>query len=226
MHMLHVLFFCLALIVNFDRGEGNIVKGHVKIYGSDSKIEIQRGGGYEVEADRVKRQDSREANNPDHHVYVSLHPLDFKPSFEKSSKVNIRQHEKTFIPCVTAVTVGSTVYFLNDDEFFHNVYSLTRGSRFNIGRRPSGNSYPQKIKKKGVIKLSCDIHAEMRAVILSYDTPYFQKLDGNGNFEFKNLPDGRYRIEVYHLDYRKIEGEIRVENNEILQLNFAFNGKA
>jgi len=72
-------------------------------------------------------------------VIVSVYNLTTEVELKPTAEAVVTQRQQTFIPHVLPVTKGTTVYLLNEDEFFHNIYSLTPGSRFNIGRRPPGN---------------------------------------------------------------------------------------
>lgn len=144
--------------------------------------------------------------HPDQNVYIILHPLNFTPELTPSSNIVITQKAQTFIPLVQAITVGSTIYLLNEDNDYHNVYSRTPKAAFNIGRRPTGHVYPQIIEKVGVIKLFCDIHAHMKAFVLSLDTPYFSKVLPDGSYELANVPDGSYELEVFHVN-KQIKGK-------------------
>lgn len=75
---------------------------------------------------------------PDRNVIIILHPLSFEPTSSPTENAYVSQQEQTFSPNVLPIVAGSKVSFLNEDEFFHNVQSLTRGARFNIGRRAPG----------------------------------------------------------------------------------------
>ena len=153
--------------------------------------------------------------HPNRNVIISLHPLTFEPTLTPTRNATITQREQTFLPKVLPVTKGSKVYFLNEDEFFHNVQSLTPKAKFSIGRRAPGISYSQKVNKVGVVNLMCDIHSHMNAVILSLDTPYFTRVAEDGNFRIDNLPDGKYRIEIFHPNCSKITDTIEVEGGKM-----------
>ena len=161
----------------------------------------------------------------DMNAIVSLHPLDFQPELTLTSDAYITQKEQTFLPRVLPVVVGSKVHFLNEDEFFHNVQSYTPKSRFSIGRRAPGISYSQKINRVGVVSLLCDIHSHMNAVILSLDTPYFTRVEADGTFIIENLPDGRYRVEVYHPNCDKITDQVSVSGGEAFTVSYDFSIK-
>ncbi|MEL6135620.1 MAG: carboxypeptidase regulatory-like domain-containing protein, partial [Bacteroidota bacterium] len=127
------------------------------------------------------------------------------------------------IPIVTPITRGSTVYILNEDNQYHNVYSHTPKASFNIGRRPPGAMYPQRINKAGVVKLFCDIHDHMQAFVVSLDTPYFTKARSDGSYSMSGLPDGRYRVEVFHPKLPGSRREIQVRGGQSLSLNFSLS---
>jgi plastocyanin len=171
-----------------------------------------------------------ETTSPLRSVIISAHPISFKVDVEPLSKpVQIIQRDAVFIPQVTPVTVYSIVQFINDDPFFHNVFSLTPGAKFNIGRRPTGDVYskeiPQlswKVEGLGPISLYCDIHSQMSAVILSLDTPYFTRVNNDGTFILKDLPPGEYEIRAYHPKFEVVSQRIVLINNQQNEVNLSF----
>jgi len=150
-------------------------------------------------------------------VVISAHPLSFKPKVQPLTKNRtMDQRDATFIPRVLPVTQGTVVQFVNNDPFYHNVFSLTPGNQFNIGRRTRGEVVQKKIGERkieglGEVKLFCDIHTQMNAVILSLDTPYFTKPDANGNYVLKDLPEGRYEVRVYHPDLTPVIERLEIK---------------
>ena len=108
------------------------------------------------------------------------------------------QRDKTFVPHLLVVQTGAAVQFPNEDPFFHNVFSLFDGKRFDLGLYESGTSRTVHFERSGVSFLFCNIHSEMNAVVLSVDTPYFGVSDKSGKLTIPNVPDGRYRLQVYY----------------------------
>ncbi len=197
----------------------NTVKGKIN-FTAKSELLIQKGVNYQEGSNNSEeKQRLDELNQPRRNVYISLHPLDFIPELTETEGAVITQRAKTFSPNMIAVTKGTTVKFVNEDEHYHNVYSLTRKARFNIGRRPTGNVYGQKINKVGVIKLGCDIHDDMSATIWSLDTPYFTKINEDGTYKIDNLPDGAYEIRIFHPSLIKFSEEIKVEGGVVFEKN-------
>ncbi|MDW3652853.1 MAG: hypothetical protein R8P61_37585 [Bacteroidia bacterium] len=156
-------------------------------------------------------------------VHVVLHPLDFDARTSPMENAVITQKKEKFIPQVLLITPGSTVYFLNEDNQYHNVFSRAPRASFNIGRRPPGHVYPKRIDRTGTIKIFCDIHAHMRAYVISVDTPYFSRLDARGEYEIRNLPDGRYRMEIIHPMLDSYSREIELEGGENLFRSWDLN---
>lgn len=137
-------------------------------------------------------------------VVVWLEPLDTSgvkilPTVEKPSKrPQIIQKNKSFQPHLTVVRVGSTVDFPNRDPFFHNVFSLFDGKRFDLGLYEAGATNSVRFDRMGVSYLFCNIHPEMSAVVVTLDTPYYGVSDKSGNVEIMNVPDGRYELHVWY----------------------------
>jgi plastocyanin len=221
-----LLFYMLSAIlpgIYTHLQEGNEVTGKITV--SNCQNTIVKGVGYNKDGTEIMHSDDPMAQ-PDRNVIVSMHPLDFEPTLTLSEDAYISQSQQTFIPNVLPVVVGSKVHFLNEDEFFHNVQSYTPKARFSIGRRAPGISYSIKIKKTGIVDLTCDIHAHMNAKILSFDTPYFCRLNEDGSYALKDLPDGKYRLEVFHPFCNKIIDEVEVSGGKVFEFNYHLSGKA
>ena len=98
------------------------------------------------------------------------------------------QKNKTFTPHVLVVPVGSTVDFPNNDPFFHNVFSLFDGKRFDLGLYEAGSSRSIVFSRPGISYIFCNIHPEMSAVILALNTPYYGTTDRKGAIAIPNVP--------------------------------------
>lgn len=117
----------------------------------------------------------------------------------KSAKhLEIAQHNRAFEPNLLVVPVGSTVDFPNKDPFFHNVFSLFDGKRFDLGLYEAGGSSSVRFDRVGVSLLFCNIHPEMNAVVIALDTPYYGVSDSAGSVELHGVPDGNYQLHVWY----------------------------
>jgi plastocyanin len=126
-------------------------------------------------------------------------------------RAELRQEHETFIPHTVAITRGSSVDFPNGDPFFHNVFSLSRAANFNLGRYERGQSRAREFTKAGTIKVYCDIHSHMSAMVLVFDHPYFTIPELDGSFELPAVPAGQYTIVGWHERVGERIERIRVE---------------
>lgn len=115
-----------------------------------------------------------------------------------ATRASIAQKDEQFVPHVVAVTAGSSVAFPNEDPFFHNVFSLSRGASFNLGRYPSGSSRSKVFAKPGIVKVFCEIHSHMSAVIRVFDHPWFAVPADDGTFAIDEVPPGTHTLVAWH----------------------------
>ena len=124
---------------------------------------------------------------PDGHSAATGHPGPFR----------LVQKNKMFTPHLLVVPTGSSVDFPNQDPFFHNVFSLFNGKRFDLGLYESGTSRAVRFDREGVSYIFCNIHPEMGAVVLSLSTPYYGVSSSGGAVAIHNVPPGSYRLHVW-----------------------------
>lgn len=113
-------------------------------------------------------------------------------------KYEIRQQHKRFDPPVLAVPAGSVVAFPNLDPFFHNVFSLYDGKRFDLGLYEAGASRSVTFDHAGICYVFCNIHPEMAAAVVVLDTPYYALSNAAGEFRIAAVPAGRYLLFIWH----------------------------
>ena len=226
MKNLFLVLYILSTIIsgdNTNRQQLNEVTGIITV--SNCQKPVTQGNGYNKDGTEIMHSDDP-MTQPNRNIIVSVHPLNFEPKLSLTEDAYVSQSQQTFIPNILPIVVGSNVHFLNEDEFFHNVQSYTSKSRFSIGRRAPGISYSVKIKKIGIVDLTCDIHPHMNAKILSFDTPYFCRVKKDGSYSLKDLPDGKYRIEVFHPYCNKIVEEIEIIGGKAFEFNHLLSQRA
>lgn len=113
------------------------------------------------------------------------------------SHAQLLQKDKMFQPHVTAVSVGSVVDFPNADPIFHNAFSSFEGQIFDVGLYPPGTSRSIHFRRPGIVRVFCNIHPAMSAVIVVLDTPYFTKAGRDGRYQIAGVPPGSYELRVF-----------------------------
>jgi plastocyanin len=108
------------------------------------------------------------------------------------------QRDKSFHPSLIVIPVGGKVEFPNRDPFFHNVFSLFEGKRFDLGLYESGTTRFVHFDKPGISFIFCNIHSQMSAVVIALATPYYAISDTRGDISIPDVPPGRYDLQVFH----------------------------
>ena len=119
------------------------------------------------------------------------------PGGERPHAVMDQRHE-TFVPHVLGIPVGTTVEFPNHDSYFHNVFSLSRGASFDLGRYPRGESRERTFTRPGLVKVYCNLHSQMSATIVVLDHSFFTVPSSDGSFTLDDVPAGQYKLGAWH----------------------------
>jgi plastocyanin len=129
-------------------------------------------------------------------IWLSPSGSTFAPTVAPGN-FTLLQKNKMFTPHLLVVPVGSSVAFPNADPFFHNVFSLFDGRRFDLGLYEAGSTRSVVFSREGVSYIFCNIHSEMSAVVISLATPFYGFADPQGVFHIKDVPDGEYELHVW-----------------------------
>jgi plastocyanin len=130
------------------------------------------------------------------------------------------QQDGTFVPHVLPVPVGSTVEFPNADRVYHNVFSLSKASSFDLGRYPRGQSRSVRFDSAGVVKVFCHIHSDMTAVVLVVPNAFFVQPDENGRFRIDGIPAGTYTVVAWHERARRVAATVQVLDDATTWVRF------
>ena len=174
-----IFFVSAAAQTNDVAGQpAQAVKGEVRLIYADS-------GGTVMDSSRV---------------VVWLVPMDtVRPIRFNAKRPNYRmvQHNKTFEPNLLVVPMGSVVVFPNLDPWFHSVFSLYRGKRFDLGLHEAGSRKEVRFDRPGASYVFCNIHPEMVAVVLTVDSEFYGISDKAGHISIAAVPPGRYLLHVW-----------------------------
>jgi plastocyanin len=150
---------------------------------------------------KVELRDSREASVRKRLDYsgivISLNPV--KPAAHLvDTHVTMLQKDKTFKPHVLAIAAGTYVDFPNADPIFHSAFSSYNGQLFDLGLYAPGSTKSVRFSREGIVRVFCNIHSAMSAVIVVLPTPYFATTQRDGTFQIPNVPPGDYQFTVFH----------------------------
>ncbi|UCG14253.1 MAG: hypothetical protein JSU72_07275 [Deltaproteobacteria bacterium] len=155
-------------------------------------------------------------------VYVAKAPAG--PTDGSQAKFIMDQTQLAFIPHILPVLVDSKVEFPNNDKVAHNVFSLSRAKKFNLGSYQPGEAKTVQFDQPGVVDLRCDVHQEMNAYILVLNNPYFALTDKEGRFtipdqsylgahDVKDVPPlspGKYLVKTWHEKLKTAKKKIEI----------------
>jgi plastocyanin len=112
-------------------------------------------------------------------------------------RASLDQKDEAFVPYVLPILVGTIVDFPNRDKTYHNVFSLSKVTSFDLGRYARGQSKAVRFDRPGVIRVFCDIHSHMSAYILVFAHHFFAATDADGRYHIDGVPAGSYDVAVW-----------------------------
>jgi hypothetical protein len=132
-------------------------------------------------------------------AFVWLQPLGNTPAlpFLPQGHYTLVQKNRTFTPHLQIIPTGSVVQFPNKDPFFHNVFSLFDGKRFDLGLYEAGSSKSVTFSRQGISYIFCNIHPEMSAVIVTLSSPLYAIADADDRIHIHSIPPGDYRLHLW-----------------------------
>jgi plastocyanin len=121
---------------------------------------------------------------------------------------------RQFHPRILPIVRDTKVDFFNDDNIYHNVFSLSKAKPFDLGIYPENTSKLVRFEKTGLVKLYCNIHPGMTSNILVLNNDFYTIPDSNGNFSIKNIPIGHYSLRIWHELAETQQHNIEIKENE------------
>lgn len=145
----------------------------------------------------------------------------FAPSSPPS--FSLAQENYQFVKSLIVVPRGATVAFPNKDQNYHNIYSLSKPKRFDLGRYKANETPIPKVvfDKPGFVALNCEIHDHMKANIIVVDTPYYTTTSPDGSYRLKNIPPGNYTLSAQISRRKKWKEAVTVTAKGVTRVNFA-----
>ena len=221
--------FALAAQIVLQPACGGTITGHVH---AEGKAGADTGGaaGDDAYASRkykyVPKVDY--AAMRDFVVYVegSFGTNVMATNVEQVATTKVAQHGAKFSPHVLPVMVGTTVEWPNNDDIYHNVFSVSDVTNFDLGLYKGDAPTPRVLfAKTGREDVYCSIHTDMHCVVLVLDNPYFATTDAGGNYTIQNVPPGTYKLKAWHDRLPADEKEIIVPTNGVVTADFTLTIK-
>jgi plastocyanin len=199
--------------------EKALLRRHVSPFFGAALLALLSAGS--VHATSVSFVVLQKDNKPLTGVVLTAEPESGKLPLPTPQKAVVDQVELTFVPDVTVIPVGSSVSFPNSDQVSHQVYSFSPARRFQLPLYRGQPHAPVVFDQPGIVTLGCNIHDNMVAFVVVTSAPYFGRTDDHGAWKIPNLPDGMYRLKLWHPllkdPTKMLERSVRVEsgNTEI-----------
>lgn len=142
----------------------------------------------------------------------------------RSGHATVLQRNRKLTPQVTPIEVGTRVSFPNEDDVFHNLFSLSEPLPLDLGRYAPGDVRSATFDRPGVVRLFCEIHPEMSGTVLVLATPYFAKPDADGVFRIRGVPEGVHTLIAWHESGATTTRTIEVRDYRTTRVNLILTG--
>lgn len=171
--------------------------GTVRARGADDAASVESGSYGSRRFKFVERINYDELT--DFFVYIDQPVPDPAPPTAPARATIIRQRDATFVPRILAVPVGTTVEFPNEDEIFHNVFSMSDATPFDLGLYKRGEQAKHvRFDQIGRVDVFCSIHKSMSCIVLVVPSRYVARADERGRWSIAGVPAGTYRVKAWH----------------------------
>lgn len=154
-------------------------------------------------------------------VYISS-PSSKIPRGLLEETLIVSTEDKQFSPQLMAVPRGGQVRFPNMDPIIHNVFSVSKGNEFDAGQYDQGDGSTHRFNEPGVVRIYCNVHHDMNAVLIVVDSPWYTLIDNQGRFQLKNLPAGEYEIRAHIRGAAEEVQTIKIPANGTAKVEFTF----
>jgi plastocyanin len=140
---------------------------------------------------------------------------------DAQASVTMAQRNERFEPHILPVVQGTRVEFPNEDDIYHNVFSLSSARAFDLGRFPKGEAKDVLFRKSGLVQVFCHIHSDMSGIVLVLPNAFFSAPSGGGEYAIEDVPAGEYTIVGWHERAKPVTRRVRVVAGETTTINFS-----
>lgn len=157
---------------------------------------------------------------PLENMVVYAEPIGHEVTLKNTDTLEVGQQNKSFIPYISVMQLGSDVKFNNKDNITHQIYSPVGKNKFSVKIRSGQQVIKSDFKQAGEVSMGCNIHDWMSGYMLIVDTPFFAKSDKSGNTTINISQSGQYKVVVWHPQIKEAENRITkvVNINSAMQI--------
>jgi len=199
------------------------IRGTVRAEGKPEASGDAAGGKYDSRKYKfVERVNYAELRN--FVVYIDGSMTNAPAATNTTARVDtkrVNQEKASFTPTILPIVVGTTVEWPNNDDIFHNVFSMSDAKQFDLGLY-KGNPKEKRVTfdKAGRVEVFCSIHANMHCLVLVLENPFFAVTEEAGNDVTRNVPPGTYKLKAWHERLPAQTQEINVPPTGDVKVNF------
>lgn len=198
-----LLLLIVASQVQAEASQGNILRGKVDIFDHDNN----------------RLQDHS-------NVVVFLEGKGLTHTTTSQQDIPKISHKgNQFTPHVLPIVKDGAIDFLNDDDIFHNAFSLSKAKPFDLGIYPSGTSKTVSFEQPGLVKLYCNIHPNMVSNILVLNNPFFVVTAEDGSYEMTGIPNGEYVVRLWSEFGSEDSRTVKFSGNQVQEHRFSLTNK-
>jgi plastocyanin len=221
--------FFLAAMLALAQSQAGTITGTVRAEGAFTASDDSAGGAYASRkykfAERINYDELH-----DFVVYIDG-PVGTNAVVPPSSPVTVASTHVTqkgamFEPHILPVVEGTTVRWPNNDQIFHNVFSVSETTNFDLGLY-KGDPDDKKVtfNKPGRGDVFCSIHANMHCIVLVLENPYFCLADARNHYSISNVPPGTYKLKAWQERMPPQVKEITVPETGEVKVDFVLGFK-
>ncbi len=147
------------------------------------------------------------------------------PPKEPPAPARAEQRDTQFSPRTLVVVQNQTVAFPNNDKFYHNVFSPTPGSEFDLGLYRGGASKTVQLHEPGEVDVYCNIHPNMELKILVLQNELYAQAAADGSYRIADVPPGSYTLVAWSPTHEPVKRTIQVNAGATVKADFALKQK-
>ncbi len=194
---IHCLLALLGLTALAGKASAGTIVGTVRAQGATEASDSGSGdGAYGSRRYKfVERIDYTQLQD----FVVSLdQAVEAMPLVGTDKKVpTVVQRDANFDPHVLPIAVGTRVRWPNEDDIYHNVFSMSETKEFDLKLYKKEKVPEIVFDKTGRVDVFCSIHSQMHCIILVLPNPFFAMADRHGHYTIKGVPAGKYRLKAW-----------------------------